>query len=161
MGCLGGWRCGFSGCGMSRMWDVRNVGCSGSGMFDMWDDRNEECSVCGMFRMWDVLDVRCSGCGMWDVGCLPGCEMLIYKMPFPAWSNSSSDAHFRLCLFTFVHASLHDEKPYIILLLQICESSIAQKFYIYSDYLQKPLTVVVKPCISDNCGGPLGRFVNI
>ena len=42
--------------------------------------------------MWDVGDVECSGCGilgcgvleMWhvrDVGYLPGCGMLIYKMP--------------------------------------------------------------------------------
>ena len=34
-----------------------------------------------MFRRWDVRDVGCSGCRMWDVGCLPGCGMLIYKMP--------------------------------------------------------------------------------
>ena len=33
--------------------------------------------------MWYVQDVGRSGCGMfgmWDVGCLLGCEMLIYKM---------------------------------------------------------------------------------
>ena len=23
----------------------------------------------------------CAGCGIWDVGCLPGCGMLTYKMP--------------------------------------------------------------------------------
>ena len=49
----------------------------------------------------------------------------------------------------------------MILLLQICEYTIAQEFYIYSDYSQKPLTIVVKLCISDNSGGPLDRFVNI
>ena len=40
-----------------------------------------ECAGFGMFRMWDSRDVGCSGCEMWDVGCLPGCGMLIYKMP--------------------------------------------------------------------------------
>ena len=50
---------------MSRMWDIRDVQCRG----------------CGMFVMWDVRGVGCSGCGMWDVGCLLGCGMLIYKMP--------------------------------------------------------------------------------
>ena len=34
-----------------------------------------------MLGMWGVRDVGCSGCGMWDVGCLLGCGMLIYKMP--------------------------------------------------------------------------------
>ena len=49
----------------------------------------------------------------------------------------------------------------MIVLLQICEYSIVQEFYIYSVYSQKPLTIVVKLCISDNWGGPLDRFVNI
>ena len=31
--------------------------------------------------MLDARDVGCLGCGMWDVGSLPGCGMLIYKMP--------------------------------------------------------------------------------
>ena len=35
-----------------------------------------------MFRMWNIRDVGCSGCGMCDVECLPGCGMLIYKMPY-------------------------------------------------------------------------------
>ena len=37
----------------------------------------------GMWYVRDVVcsDVGCSGCRMWDVGCLPGCGMLIYKMP--------------------------------------------------------------------------------
>ena len=42
------------------------------------------CSGSEMFGMWDLRDVRCLGCeilGMWDGGCLPGCGMLIYKMP--------------------------------------------------------------------------------
>ena len=37
----------------------------------------------GMFRMWNVRDIGCSGCGigrMWVVECLPGCDMLIYKI---------------------------------------------------------------------------------
>ena len=138
------------------MWDARDVECSGCGMFGMWDVQNVECLGCGMFGMWDVRDVGRSGCGMfwmWDVRDV-GCGLLIYKMSFPAWPNSSFDAHFRLCLFTFVHASLHDEKPYMMLLLQICESSIAEEFYSYSDYSQKPLTIVVKLCI------PEGRFVS-
>ena len=37
-----------SGCRMSGMWDVGDVGYAG----------------CGMLGMWDVWDV---GCGMWDV----------------------------------------------------------------------------------------------
>ena len=60
-----------------------------------------------------------------------------------------------------MHASLPDEEPYMVLLLQICEYSIDQEFYIYSDYSQKPLTIVVKLCISDNCGVPLEKFVDI
>ena len=123
---------GCSGCEMSRMWGVRDVGCSRCGMFGMRDVRYVGCSGCGMFWMWDVRDV---GCGMWDVCRDVRCWFT--KCRFPAWPNSSFDAHFHLCFFNFVHASLHDEKPYIILLLQICESSIAQEFYIYSDYLQK------------------------
>ena len=66
------------GCGMSEMWDVRDVGCARCGMWDVQDVR---CSGCGMFEMYDVRDVGCLGCGMWDVGCLPGYGMLIYKMP--------------------------------------------------------------------------------
>ena len=38
-----------------------------------------------MFGMWNVRDVGCSSCGMWDVECLPGCGMLIYKMPIFKW----------------------------------------------------------------------------
>ena len=34
---------GYSGCGMSGMWDVGDVGGSGCGMFGMWD------VGCGMF----------------------------------------------------------------------------------------------------------------
>ena len=48
-------------------------------MVGMWDVRDMGCSGCGMLGMWDVRDVRCSGCGMWDVECLLGCGMLIYK----------------------------------------------------------------------------------
>ena len=44
---------------MLGMWDVPDVGPWGCGMFG-----------CAMFRMWYVE----------DVGCLPGCGMLIYKM---------------------------------------------------------------------------------
>ena len=66
---------------MFGMWDIRDVGCLRCGMFGMWDVRDVGCSGCGMFGMWDVRDVGCSGCGMWDVGCLQGCGMLIYKMP--------------------------------------------------------------------------------
>ena len=69
---------GCSGCGKLEMWDVGDVGC---GMFGMWDVWDVGCLGCGMFGMWDVRDVGCSGCGMWDVGCLLGCGMLIYKMP--------------------------------------------------------------------------------
>ena len=72
---------GCWGCGMFEMWDVQDVGCAGCRMFGMWDVRDVGCSGCGMFGMWDVWDVGCLGCGMWDVGCLSGCGMLIYKMP--------------------------------------------------------------------------------
>ena len=46
----------------------------------MWDVRAARCSGCGIFGMWDVRDVGCLGCEMWEVGCLPGIGMLIYKM---------------------------------------------------------------------------------
>ena len=44
------------------------------------------CSGCGMLGMWDVGDVRCWEYGMIEmdvgnVGRLPECGMLIYKMP--------------------------------------------------------------------------------
>ena len=64
---------------MLEMWDVGDVGCWRCGMLEMWDAGDVGC---GMFGMWDVRDVGCLGCGMWDVGCLLGCGMLIYKMPF-------------------------------------------------------------------------------
>ena len=57
---------------MFGMWDVQIAGCLGCGML-------------GMLGIWDVGDVECSRCGMfgmWDVRCLPGCGMLIYKMPW-------------------------------------------------------------------------------
>ena len=63
------------------MWDVEDVRCWGCEMFGMWDAWDVGCLGCGMFRMLDVRDVECSGCGMWNVGCLLGCGMLIYKIP--------------------------------------------------------------------------------
>ena len=63
------------------MWDVRDMGCAGCGMFGMCDVEDVGCRGCGVFGMWDVRDVGCLGCGMWDAGCLPGCGILIYKMP--------------------------------------------------------------------------------
>ena len=77
-----------SGHGMFGLWDVPDVGCSRCGMFKFWDVRDLGCSSYGMFRMCNIQDVGCSECGfleMWGiryVGCLPGCGMLIYKMPF-------------------------------------------------------------------------------
>ena len=67
-----------SECDMLGKWHIDNVEC---GMYGMWDVGDVGCSGCGMCRMWDVRDVGCFGCGMWDVGCLPRCRMLIYKMP--------------------------------------------------------------------------------
>ena len=81
VGDVGCCECGMWGCEMLGMWDVGDVGCWGCGMFGRWDVREVGCSGGGMFGMWDVGDVGCSVCGMWDVGCLPGCGMLIYKMP--------------------------------------------------------------------------------
>ena len=66
------------------MWDIRDVGCAGCGMFGMLNVEDVGYSGCAMSRMWDVRDVGCWGSGMfgmWDVGCLLGCGMLIYKMP--------------------------------------------------------------------------------
>ena len=108
VGCSGGgmfgmWdvrEVGWWGCGMFGIWDVRDVGCSGCGMFGMWDVRHVGCSACGMFGMWDVRDVECFGCGMfgmWDVRCLPGCGMLIYKMPFWRWFARFLDPRSALC----------------------------------------------------------------
>ena len=66
------------------MWNVRSSGC---GMLEMWDVGDVRCWGCGMLGMWDVRDAECSrlGCseyGMWNVGCLPRCGTLIYKIPF-------------------------------------------------------------------------------
>ena len=79
------------GSSILSMWDVWNVRCLGCVMLRMWDVWDVGRSDCGMFGMlgmlgiWDVEDVECSRCGMfgmWDVRCLPGCGMLIYKMPW-------------------------------------------------------------------------------
>ena len=78
------WDVECSGCGKLGMWDVRDVGFSGCEMLGMWDLQDVGFWGCGMFGMWNVQDVGCSGCGMFrmcNVGCLPQCEMLIYKMP--------------------------------------------------------------------------------
>ena len=77
------------------MWNVGGVGCSGCGMlwiglFGMWDVRAARCSGCGIFGMWDVRDVECLGCEMWEVGCLPGFGMLIYKMLRTLKSNKGA-----------------------------------------------------------------------
>ena len=64
---------------MFEILNVWDVGCARCEMFGMWDVQDVGCSGCGMCGMWDVRDVECAGCGMWDV--LPGCGMLIYKMP--------------------------------------------------------------------------------
>ena len=65
---------------MLGVWGVQDAGCCGCGLFGMWDVRAAQCSGCGIFGMWDVRDVGCLGCEMWEVGCLPGIGMLIYKM---------------------------------------------------------------------------------
>ena len=46
-----------------------------------------ECSGCAMSEIWDVGGVGCSGYGMRDVRCLPGCGILIYKMPNKLYDN--------------------------------------------------------------------------
>ena len=93
------WGCGMLGMwdvgDMFGKWDVPDVGCSGCGMFGMWDVRHVGCSACGMFGMWDVRHVGCSRCGMWDVGCLPGCGMLIYKMPNQSMQNAANEFRFK------------------------------------------------------------------
>ena len=53
-------------------------------MFGASNVRDVRCLGCRIFRMWNVRDAGCFGCkmfGIWDLGCLPGCGMLIYKMP--------------------------------------------------------------------------------
>ena len=69
-----------------RMWDARDVGCLGCGMMGMLDICDVGCWQCGMCWIRDVRDVECSKCVIFgmlnvDVGCLLGCEMLVYKMP--------------------------------------------------------------------------------
>ena len=62
------------------MWAIGDVGCLGCGMLGMSYTRDVGClgcSGCGMLEMWDVRDLGCLGCRIWDVGCLPGCGMLI------------------------------------------------------------------------------------
>ena len=70
------WDVGCLGCGLFAMWDFWNVICLGCGL-----------SGCGMFEMYDEPDMGQWECGMWDTGCLPGCRMLIYKMPFSQLCN--------------------------------------------------------------------------
>ena len=87
------------------MWDVRDAGCLRCGVFGMWDVEDVGCWRCGMsgmgnVEMWDVRDVGCLGCGMRDVGCLPGCGMLIYKMPYNRHFNPNVYA-FVVCNKTF------------------------------------------------------------
>ena len=62
------------------MWDVWDVGCSRCEMFGILDIRHVGCWGCGMFKMWDIGDVGSLGCNMWDVRCLLGCAMLVYKI---------------------------------------------------------------------------------
>ena len=71
------------------MWNVGDVGMLGcwvreileTWILEMWFVEDVRSLGCGMLWMWDVRDVECWGCGMWDVGCLPGFWILIYKMP--------------------------------------------------------------------------------
>ena len=98
---------------MLGMCDVRDVGCSGCGMFGMWDVGDvgcSGCSECGMFGMWDVRDMGCSGCGMWDVGCLLGCGMLIYKMPTKythTYTYTPTDTGTHVCMFVCIEKILY------------------------------------------------------
>ena len=78
------------GCEKFGIWAIRDVGCLGCGLVGMWDVPDVECSGCEMFGIWNVRNVGSSGCGMWNVGCFPGCGMLIYKMPWQlmAWKTT-------------------------------------------------------------------------
>ena len=83
--------------------------------------------------MWDVGDVGCSGCGilgMWDVRdvrFLPGCGMLIYKMPIFKWLRMIRfKFHLRTSLillteilFTDLEGSLDLHSSYFILQFKI------------------------------------------
>ena len=80
---------------MLGVWGVQDVGCcglgcSGCGMFGLRDVQDVGYSGCGIFGMWDVRDVECLGCEMWEVGCLPGFGMLIYKMLRALKSNKGA-----------------------------------------------------------------------
>ena len=89
-----------------------------------------------MFGMWDVQDVGCLGCVMWDVGCLPGCGMLIYKMP----NFMTRKLNTRL-LFTDRESlcyQLHEKNPY-------------KKMYKYKKLFDlSNFPVSSKYCCSDN-----------
>ena len=52
------------------MWNVRDIVCWQYGMLG-----------CDILGKWNVRDVGCLGCAVWDVECLLGCWMLIYKIP--------------------------------------------------------------------------------
>ena len=104
----GKWHIENEECVMLGMWDVGGVECSGCGMFGLWDVWDLGCrgcgiAGCGMFGMWYAWDVGCSGCGMWDMGCLPGCGILIYKMPK---QRNSSLVYSILNLFWFLFEHL-------------------------------------------------------
>ena len=147
MGCLG---CGMFemwdvrdvgclGCELLEMRDVWDVGCLGCemfrmfGMWDIWSvkylgyrifwRRNTEyvgCSGCGMLGMWNVGDVGYFGYGMWDVGCLPGCWMLIYKMSLIddlfSWIGLIFTSQPNLVIESGVHSLLHENCHHQIIL---------------------------------------------
>ena len=154
MGC---WGCGmfrmwdfrhvrYSACGMFGMWDVQQVGCSRYGMLGMWAVRDVGRLGCGMFGMWDVCDVGCLRCGIWDVRCLLGCRMLIYKMPHESNIYIPADAEllsFNTYLFFAFLESLRSTLflsfsiviPYTLLFINLKKSSLK---LLFAFFLFKP-----------------------
>lgn len=59
------WNAECLGCGMMRMWDIRDDGCSEWGMLDVCDIADMEYLRSGMFGMQNVYDVECL-----ELGCL-------------------------------------------------------------------------------------------
>ena len=135
-----------SECGMFSKWDVRDMGCWGCGLFGMWVVWDVGCSGCGMFAMWDVCDVGCLGCGIWDVRCLLGCRMLIYKMPHESNIHIPADAgllSFNTYLFFAFLESLRSTLflsfsiviPYTLLFINLKKSSLK---LLFAFFLFKP-----------------------
>ena len=122
------------------------MGCWGCRVFGMWVVWDVGCSGSGMFVMWDVCDLGFLGCGIWDVRCLLGCRMLIYKMPHESNIYIPADAgllSFNTYLFfafleslrSTLFLSFSNVIPYTPLFINLKKSSLK---LLFAFFLFKP-----------------------